>query len=257
MDRAADHRQHGREHAQGRRVHAPAGAGRGLPAGKDRRDRRRARRLRDSRRRRENHARHLLHVRREALRPGRMVVAPARGKDRRPAGRRHDAGRPRGSEPERPRDGFPHRAARVQAGRGQASRQPRPRRGGRRGNRLDQLLDDAGRPGGQRGAAQIGWRPDAVDRPVTRRIGLARPRCQGGGRGPARLERREVGQGSGQGRAFEPDGPRRQSRLAPGQGARHAGRRRRFHAGDRRLVRERPSPHASREGTDRFRPPRR
>ena len=251
MDRAADHRQHGREHAQGRRVHAPAGAGRGVPAGEDRRDRRRARRVRDARRRREDHARHLLHVRREALRPGRMVVAPARGEDRRPAGRRNDAGRPRRGQPERPRDGLPHRTARVQAGRGQASRQPRARRGGRRGNRLDQLLEDAGRPGGQRGAEGLGRRGDAVDRPVTRRLGVARPRRQGSARGPARLERREVGQGPGQGRAFEPDGECRQPGLAPGQGTRHAGRRRWLHAGDRRLVRERPSPHASREGTDR------
>ena len=128
-------------------------------------DRRRSGRFRDARCRRQGHAGDLFHVRRQALRPGRMVIAAARRADRRPARRGQGDDRPRRGQPEGAGDGFPDGAAGLQSRRRQASGQPGVCRGRRGGNRLAPFLPDRQSARGSRRAGKGGRNIHSVARP--------------------------------------------------------------------------------------------
>ena len=140
--------------ADGRGAHGAARARRRLPEGDDRAHRRQARRVRDARRRRGEDGRPLLHVRRQAVRPGGVDVAAARGAHRRQAGLRQGDRRPRRGEPEGTRGGVPRGAARDPRRRQEAAGEPRAGRRGRGGDRLAAHRADRPPAGGRGGAAQ-------------------------------------------------------------------------------------------------------
>ena len=75
----------------------------------------------------------------------------------------------------------------------QAARQPRAGRRGRGGNRLAQLPAGLGESRGQSRAEQGGGHLHPLGEPEQHRRGPAQPRRQGRDRGPADLERREMG----------------------------------------------------------------
>ena len=99
---------------------------------------------------------HLFHVRRQAVRPGRMVVAAARGADRRPAGRGQGDRRPRRGQPEGAGNGLPGGASRLPGRRRQAAGQSGACRGRRGGNRLAPFPPDRRRPRGPGRAQEVG-----------------------------------------------------------------------------------------------------
>ena len=237
VDRAADHRRGKQERARGRRVHGPAGARRGLRQRAHGADQGRSGGLRHDRRRRAGHAGRLFHVRREAVRPGRMVVAAARGQDRRPARRGQGDRRARRGQPEGAGDGVPGNAEGVSRCQGEAAGEHRAGRGRRGGNRLTQFRPDRPGAGGDGGAEEDIGRVHPVQRPERRRQRQRQPRRQGRHRAADDRRRRDLGP-LPQGRyPFVEPRADRESGVAAGQGARHAGQGGRLHAGDRRLVR--------------------
>ena len=254
MDRAADHRQHGDQYAAGRRVHAPARAGRGLPAGARWS---RAAACRACSPRSTPGAKHTLAIYFmydvKHYDPAEWSSPPLEGKIvERPGEGQALVGRGAVNQ-KGPQMAFltalhafktagvklPVNLVLVAEGEEEIG-----------STNFPTLLADPEISGGTQA---LGRRHDAVERPGPRRLGVARPRREGRDRSAAGRERRQVGPRPRQGHPLEPDGPRRQPRVASGQGARHAGRRRRLHAGDRRLVRECPPAHATREGTARRR----
>ena len=175
MDRLADDRQHESQPQGRRRIYAPARARRGVPAGADRPDQRRAGGVRDARCRGEGHAGALFHVRRQALRPRRMVVAAARRADGRPPGRGQGDGRARRGQPEGAGNGLPGGAQGVPHGGGQAAGQSRAGGRGGGGNRLAQLRRDRQPARCPRRARESGRDHHSLVRPVER--GTGRPCC--------------------------------------------------------------------------------
>ncbi len=250
LDRTADDRRREARHARRRGAYAQAAARRGVPAGEDRADKRGARRVRHARCRRSDDAGHLLHVRREAVRPGGMVVAAARRQACRSRRRQGDHG-PRRSQPEGAGERLPVGAARLQGDWPQAAGEHRAGRGGRGGNRIAALRRDRIQPGSAGGDEEGRGRLHPRRGPGIDRCDVDRPWRQGRGRDPADLERRELGQGPGQGRPLEPPRHRRQPGLAAGQGAGHLGQGRRAHARRRRLVRECAAADRAAKGIDR------
>ncbi len=114
-------------------------AGGRLPAGHPRPHRRPARRLRHAGRRRAADRRPLLHVRRQAGRSGRVVLAAVGGGARRQARLRQGADGPRRGEPEGSRGRVPGRSPRHPRRRPEVPGQPRAGGGGGGGDRLAAL----------------------------------------------------------------------------------------------------------------------
>ncbi len=150
LDQAAGDRGGEARRERGLRPPDPDAPGRRLRPRGEGADGRAARRLRDARRGRAGHLRRLLHVRRQAGRPVRVVLSALRGRAGRQAGVRQGRHGPRRGQPEGPRVGVPRGAARLQGRGTQAPRQPRARGGGRGGDRLAALPADRAAPGGRR-----------------------------------------------------------------------------------------------------------
>ena len=158
VDRAADHRRGKAQRRTGRRLYAAPRARRRIPAGAGGAVGRRARRLRDAGRGRAGDARHLFHVRRQAVRPRRMVEPAARRPAGRPAGRGAGHHGPRRGQSEGAGNGLPRRASRLQGERAQAAGQSGAGGRGRGRDRLAQFPDGRRRPASRRRAQEDGRR---------------------------------------------------------------------------------------------------
>ena len=215
--------------------------GRGIrPRGADS-DGRIAGRLRHARRRRAAHRRRVLHVRRQTGRPGRVVLAPLRRRDRGQGRLRQGRGRPRRRQPEGTRGRVPRGPPRVPRRRPEAAGQPRARRRGRGGDRIAALSADRAPPGRPGRAREVHGRLHARGGAGLRRHGHRLAGRQGRDRAGADVLRRALGPRPEEGHPFEQQGPRGQPGLAPRDGAVDARHRRRQHARDRGLRGPRPS----------------
>ena len=188
----------------------------GFDTADDRADRRPSRRLRHDGQRREAHARPVLHVRRQAVRSGRMVLAAARRADRRQARirPRHRRSRRRQSEGTRG-----HRARRASCharGQGETPGQPRAGRRRRGGNRLAALSPDRAAPRDLRRAQEGRGHLHSRELAGHERQRRRQSRLQGHHRAGAGRERREVGSRSEGRHSLQPEGDGRLAGLASG-----------------------------------------
>ena len=251
MDRAADHRRRAAQHRGGRRPYGAARDRGRLHRRAQGADRRRPGRVRHARRRRAAHRRHLFHVRRQAIRPGRMGVAAARGRGSsitRSAGRSAAAARStrRGRKaPSSPRC-TPSRR-RTGGCRSISCCSPRARRRSARPISIN-VFDDAEVLAAMRRASGV-----IIPSASQSANGAVddQPRRQGDHRMRADLVGRALGQGPGARHPFQPQGAGRQPGLAPRRGAADPGHRPWQPAGDRRLVRACPAADGARAGADR------
>ena len=193
LDPRTVHRRGG-EGLRDQRALLPANAARRrLPEGRAGADLGEAGRLRHARRGREEDPRPLLHVRREAGRPLRVVLATVRG----PAGRqgrvREGARRPGRREPEGARELVPLGAPGLPGGKAEASGESRPGGGGRGGDRLPSLRRGGAAARHRSGPRQVGGHLHAqrVAGPGWR--GEHQPRGQGRHRARAGGQRRPLG----------------------------------------------------------------